>query len=249
MADYQRIAQAIRRVALAYPGTYEEMPWGDRVVKVRGKIFLFCDAHEDRVSLGVKLPQSGDAAISLSLARPARYGLGKSGWVSTSFRDPRNVPMPMIRSWIDESYRAIAPKRLTKAVASPKSDMLRIDRPSTRRSRSVLLVGHDRFRLERAAKALRAMHWRVSQARLPQASDLIAAMKGGVVVLDAGRSRTAVLSLAELVSPKTKLVVCGVTDGRLRREVARRLPRARNVLPEAPGEQKVIDSIEGVLAR
>jgi len=31
----------VRELALSYPETTEEFPWGDRVVKVKGKVFVF----------------------------------------------------------------------------------------------------------------------------------------------------------------------------------------------------------------
>ena len=39
------------------------------------------------------------------------YGLGDSGWVSVKFGP--GLPFDMLRDWIDESYRAVAPKKLT----------------------------------------------------------------------------------------------------------------------------------------
>jgi predicted DNA-binding protein (MmcQ/YjbR family) len=50
--------------------------------------------------------------------------LGKSGWVSARLAKGDEVPLPLLREWIDESYEAIAPKRLAggkakKAVKKP----------------------------------------------------------------------------------------------------------------------------------
>ena len=42
---------------------------------------------------------------------PTAYGLGKSGWVSMTFTDAE-VPVAMLQAWIDESYRAQAPRKL-----------------------------------------------------------------------------------------------------------------------------------------
>src|SRR5262245_23380760 len=117
--ELARIAERLRKVALTYPETYEESPWGDRVCKVRGKIFFFCGVHEGSVVMSLKLPQSRREALAEAWAKPTPYGLGKSGWVSMSFKGGRGLPTKRIVAWIDESYRAIAPKRLAAQIAAP----------------------------------------------------------------------------------------------------------------------------------
>lgn len=103
----------VREAALAYPGATEEFPWGERVIKVKGKVFVFLGRDEDDdVGLSVKLPHSGDAALGLPFCTPTGYGLGKAGWVSASFPGGKNVPLPLLLEWLDESYRAVAPKKL-----------------------------------------------------------------------------------------------------------------------------------------
>lgn len=104
------------KLALAYPETTEEFPWGERVVKVRGKIFLFLGAETGRLRVGVKLPQSMLDALTLPDAQPSGYGLGKAGWVTLWFGDDAAVPMDRLIAWLDESYRAVAPKRLVKSL-------------------------------------------------------------------------------------------------------------------------------------
>ena len=104
------------KLALAYPETTEEFPWEERVIKVRGKIFLFLGAVEGRLRLSVKLPQSFLDALTLPGAKPTGYGLGKAGWVSLWFDEGEAVPMERLTAWIDESYRAVAPKRLVKSL-------------------------------------------------------------------------------------------------------------------------------------
>src|SRR3954470_1154418 len=117
--DLSKLAEKMRKVALTYPETYEESPWGDRVVKVKGKIFFFCGVHEGALSLSVKLPESGRKVLKNSWARPTPYGLGKSGWVSASFPAGKGASEELIRPWIDESYRALAPKKLVKLLDDP----------------------------------------------------------------------------------------------------------------------------------
>ncbi|HNP69963.1 MAG TPA: MmcQ/YjbR family DNA-binding protein [Kouleothrix sp.] len=101
--------------ALTFPGAYAEHPWGETVIKVQRKVFLFVNgaiAPEDGVSLSVKLPQSAADTLELPLAEPTGYGLGKHGWVTLLIMHTDQIPARMLETWIEESYRAVAPKRL-----------------------------------------------------------------------------------------------------------------------------------------
>src|SRR5437870_2439752 len=104
---------ALRETALAFPETYEEFPWGHRAVKVKGKAFVFMGLEDDRFSLSVKLPRSCESALLLPFAKATGYGLGKSGWVTASFGRKDAIPVEMLAGWLEESYRAIAPKKLS----------------------------------------------------------------------------------------------------------------------------------------
>jgi len=101
--------------ALSFPGAYAEHPWGQTVIKVKRKVFLFVNgaiAPEDGVSLSVKLPHSGVDVLELPLAEPTGYGMGKHGWVTVLIMRDDQLPLQLLEAWIDESYRAVAPKRL-----------------------------------------------------------------------------------------------------------------------------------------
>lgn len=106
----------LRDYAMTYPEATEDHPWGHRAIKVKGKSFVFLGGEKNakELSLSVKLPQSRDMAADLPFAEPTGYGLGKSGWVTARFEKVSDVPLDLLRSWIDESYRAIAPKKLVK---------------------------------------------------------------------------------------------------------------------------------------
>jgi hypothetical protein len=115
MAKQDRLGRAaaeLRECALAYPESYEELPWGHSAVKVKGKAFLFLYLGDDFLSLSVKLPLSGRISLTFPFASPTEYGLGKSGWVTAKFAPTDDVPVDMLREWIDESFRAIAPKKV-----------------------------------------------------------------------------------------------------------------------------------------
>lgn len=106
----------LRDYAMSFPEATESSPWGHRAIKVKGKTFVFLggDKSAEELSLSVKLPASRDIALDLPFAEPTGYGLGKSGWVSARFTKIADVPLDLLRGWIAESYRAIAPKKLAK---------------------------------------------------------------------------------------------------------------------------------------
>ena len=112
MATIARAHAALRGYALTYPDTKEDFPWGETAIKVYGKVFLFMYLAKDALSLSVKLPVSGKIALALPFASPTGYGLGKSGWVTARFAAKDAVPVDMLKEWVDESFRAVAPKRV-----------------------------------------------------------------------------------------------------------------------------------------
>ncbi len=113
-----RIA-ALRTFALSLPDTTEEFPWGERVVKVKGKVFVFMGMGADapRLRFSVKLPQRSGALVAEGRAVPTRYGLGKAGWVTFEFGADALPDDAEVRSWALESYRAVAPKRSAARIA------------------------------------------------------------------------------------------------------------------------------------
>jgi predicted DNA-binding protein (MmcQ/YjbR family) len=138
---------ALRSHALAYPEAHEDFPWGERVVKVRGKVFLFLGRPENGLSLSVKLPGSATLALGLPFASPTGYGLGKSGWVTARFGPREKPPVELLLQWIDESYRAVAPRKLASGLEAAEaggpggarhpepSRKKRVTRPALRRAR------------------------------------------------------------------------------------------------------------------
>jgi predicted DNA-binding protein (MmcQ/YjbR family) len=109
---FAKAETALAAAALAYPEATEDHPWGERAFKVKGKVFLFLSRHDGNLNLSVKLPVSNAAALALPFAEPTGYGLGKHGWVSSKYAPGDAVPVDLIIEWLDESYRAVAPKRV-----------------------------------------------------------------------------------------------------------------------------------------
>jgi predicted DNA-binding protein (MmcQ/YjbR family) len=122
---------------MAKPEATEHFPWGERAIKVKGKVFLFMFADATQLSLSTKLPQSAGVALLLPFATPTGYGLGKAGWVSARFEPGATPPVEMLCDWIDESYQAVAPAKLAAAARAeaPRGDGAPTNAPAPRPAR------------------------------------------------------------------------------------------------------------------
>jgi hypothetical protein len=85
------------------------------------KVFVFLGA-DDRVSLSTKLPDSHDAAMTMPFTSPTGYGLGRGGWVTSAFEPSDDPPVDILCDWIEESYRAVAPKKLVAELDGRATD-------------------------------------------------------------------------------------------------------------------------------
>ena len=112
-AGLRKTAAELRNYAMTFPGATEDFPWGERVAKVNGKVFVFLGCEpKTEMGLSVKLPVSCEEALELPFTKPTAYGLGKAGWVSATFGPNDAPPLEILKSWIHESYRAVAPRKL-----------------------------------------------------------------------------------------------------------------------------------------
>ncbi|WP_329255491.1 MmcQ/YjbR family DNA-binding protein [Streptomyces canus] len=108
--------EKVREFALGLPGAAEEFPWGETVAKVNQKVFVFLGVSDGSYPMGVtvKLKDAEAHAHALTSpgAEPAGYGLGKAGWVRVPLAEEGSPAADLLCDWVEESYRAIAPKRL-----------------------------------------------------------------------------------------------------------------------------------------
>ncbi len=114
-------AKPLRAAALKYPGTTEDFPWGHPAYKVGGKkAFLFLGGYEaEMLSVSMKLPYRHEEALRLKYAKPTDYGLGRSGWVTFTFGPKAKAPLAKLCDYLDESWRAVAPKKLSAVFPPP----------------------------------------------------------------------------------------------------------------------------------
>ena len=110
-AAFNKLESALRDYAMTFPGATEDFPWGERVAKVNKKVFVFMGQGDAGFGMSVKLPQSLEHALALEYTEPTHYGLGKHGWVTAHLDQASNISVDLLRAWIEESYRAVAPKK------------------------------------------------------------------------------------------------------------------------------------------
>jgi predicted DNA-binding protein (MmcQ/YjbR family) len=104
----------LRAFGLRYPGAHIKSPWPDHAdLAVKDKTFAYLSVPGKPFSISCKLPESAAVALELPFTEPTGYGLGKWGWVTATLAKGK-VPVKLFEAWIDESYRAQAPKRLVK---------------------------------------------------------------------------------------------------------------------------------------
>jgi predicted DNA-binding protein (MmcQ/YjbR family) len=113
------VLRELRAFGLAYPGAHTKSPWpGHLDLAVNDKTFAYLPLEGEPFHISCKLPRSAGVALMLPFCQPAGYGLGKSGWVDARFPEDKPLPVDMLKEWIDESYRAQAPKKLVAQIGA-----------------------------------------------------------------------------------------------------------------------------------
>ncbi|MEG3180765.1 MmcQ/YjbR family DNA-binding protein [Sphingomonas sp. LT1P40] len=114
MTRARKIIDELRAWGLTLPGAHIKAPWPDHAdLAVNDKTFAYLSTG-DSFQMSVKLRYTGEVALDLPFAGPTGYGLGKSGWVTFAPDDAAIPDTNQLREWIEESYRAQAPKKLVK---------------------------------------------------------------------------------------------------------------------------------------
>lgn len=109
--QHMSYGQRIRDLALSFPETYEDAPWGHPVFKVGdNKMFAAMSDGEVSVTLTMKLtPEEREIALHMTYVSVARY-VGRYGWVTVTVADEESLENAL--EWMRESYWLKAPARL-----------------------------------------------------------------------------------------------------------------------------------------
>lgn len=130
-----------RRLAIVptLPGAWVDHPWGEVVAKVF--VFGLGSAKEKAAhgppGMAVKLRDSHTAVAKRSFATPTGCGLGKSGWLTPRLDLEESPREAELESWIEESYRLIAPKKLLARLGASTLHPARANSPRSTRQRAV----------------------------------------------------------------------------------------------------------------
>ncbi len=109
------VVAELRTWGLTLPGAHGKAPWAEHDdLAVKDKTFAYLPAKGRPFSLSCKLPYTGYEALQLPYAEPTGYGLGKSGWVSFNPGEDHIPDIEQLKAWVEESYRAQAPRKLVK---------------------------------------------------------------------------------------------------------------------------------------
>jgi predicted DNA-binding protein (MmcQ/YjbR family) len=113
----------IRALALSFPATYEDSPWGFPVFKVGdNKLFAMMTHRDDECEceLTVKLTsEEREVALMLPNVRRASY-VGRYGWVTATIADEESLHVGL--EWLRESYWLRAPVEFRGAVVDNVDD-------------------------------------------------------------------------------------------------------------------------------
>ena len=122
-AKADAVLDELRAWGLTLPGAHSKTPWPEHDdLAVNEKIFAHLPTNGGPFSLSCKLPYTGYEALQLPFAKPTGYGLGKSGWVSFAPSDDQIPSIAQLKEWVEESYRAVAPRRLVKELDAQSPD-------------------------------------------------------------------------------------------------------------------------------
>jgi predicted DNA-binding protein (MmcQ/YjbR family) len=104
----------VRALALSFPKTYEDAPWGFPVFKVgANKLFAWMTTHDDHVDVTVKLSAEEREIVELlPWVRRASH-VGRYGWVTVEVSTDEQLEASL--EWIRESYWLKAPADVREA--------------------------------------------------------------------------------------------------------------------------------------
>jgi predicted DNA-binding protein (MmcQ/YjbR family) len=109
------IEARIRELALSFPETYEDHPWGDfPVFKVgANKVFAWLTIEPKAVQVTLKLTaEEREVAHLLPYVSVARY-VGRYGWITATVTDEETLRAAL--EWLRESYWLKAPAGVREA--------------------------------------------------------------------------------------------------------------------------------------
>lgn len=122
---HQKAEAQLTAYGLTFPETTSGPAWVPaRGLYVRKKMFCVFGAKGealDALTIIMKLPISAEMAEELPFVRPARGWYKQHNWVTAHFGDDDDVlaELETLKGWLKQSYVAVAPKKLGRALVEP----------------------------------------------------------------------------------------------------------------------------------
>src|SRR6185436_18232791 len=100
--QHMSYGQRIRDLALSFPETYEDSPWGHPVFKVGANKMFATMGNDEPLQVTLKLTtDERHVALELPFVRVAAY-VGRYGWVTATVTDAESLDAAL--EWLRESY-------------------------------------------------------------------------------------------------------------------------------------------------
>jgi predicted DNA-binding protein (MmcQ/YjbR family) len=108
-----RYATRFRKLALSFPETYEDSPWGHPVFKVGANKMFAAMGNDEPLRVTLKLTaEERQVALELPFVAVAAY-VGRYGWVTATVTDDESLEAAL--EWLRDSYYLNAPAALRDA--------------------------------------------------------------------------------------------------------------------------------------
>lgn len=112
-------AEVIRKLALTYPETVEGSSCNKLSFKAGKKAFLYLGLTEEGYNVMLKLVDSYEEAEALAEKQPDHYRPGSNGWIQMEFSCGQSAPAGVMKRWIEESFRSLAPRKIVALLDDP----------------------------------------------------------------------------------------------------------------------------------
>ena len=113
--DAAELLEELRAWGLRLPGAHRKSPWPEHDdLAVNDKTFAYLPKRGEPFSLSCKLPYTGSAALDLPYAETDRLRPRQERLGQLQPRLPTVAAARQLKEWVEESYRAQAPRKLVK---------------------------------------------------------------------------------------------------------------------------------------
>lgn len=107
-------SERLRTQALELPEVEEGSSCVNRAFKAGGKNFAFVGERRGDCTLRLKLSDALPEVELLAETQPERFQVGRGGWTLVVFPPDDPPSADQTARWITDSYRLLAPKRLSR---------------------------------------------------------------------------------------------------------------------------------------